>query len=366
MSSTAQAISFDRPFVAAERIGRGKVPSPPPAPRKIHEPIRLLQGLTILMVVYLHSVIPGHHYSGTPEIIGRFVRACAVPFFIAISGFLYSRTRRLSKPYTDVMKEKAYRLLLPYFVLSSIAFSIKALFGHLAARPIELTWRAYAHQLLFPWDNAIIFFWFLPTLFLIFAISIPLDKWIVGGAPIRLAGLLLGLFALSALAGIRDLSYPVRLLNICGVLNYLFNFWLGYTVCRYETLVLTVLGRKWRALLLLAFVVTLAIATPDANHAIATIEGSCGFLALFALTSVVSKNNFWQRSLSRIGDESYQIYLLSWFFQTMPIILFSQFVSKDQSVCLLISFLLAVSGPLCIAYLVGQRIPAARPLIGLR
>jgi hypothetical protein len=53
--------------------------------------------------------------------------------------------------YGRLMKEKVYRLVLPYVVLSSLAYVIKASLGHVASRPLEFTWKAYVHPLLYPW-----------------------------------------------------------------------------------------------------------------------------------------------------------------------------------------------------------------------
>ena len=317
------------------------------------------------MVVYAHSVIPGHHFSGWAELVDRFVRAVAVPMFMSISGFLYCLANQGSRPYGRLMKEKVHRLVLPYVVLSSLAYVIKASLGHVASRPLEFTWKAYVHQLLYPWDNAIILLWFLPTLFFIFVISIAIDKLLLSKGRIPLPALLVVFLILGTCIGIRQTEYPVRILNLYGVLNYLINFWAGYAICRYERAFTSGLVNSWRALLLLASSIALTVTIPDANYALAVIEGVSAFAALLGIAALVSKKTDL-KLLSFIGDNSYQIYLLSWFFQTMPIIALSRFLIKDQYLCASVSLLLGTSGPLLTTYFVRTWMPSIGPLIGFR
>jgi fucose 4-O-acetylase-like acetyltransferase len=331
----------------------------------IHQPIRILQAIAILMVVYAHSVVPGHHYSGVLDIPDRFVRTCAVPLFICVSGFLYRFTDQGSRSYGRLFNEKVQRILLPYIFLSTVAFMIKALLGAVASRPIPLTWSAYIHEMLYPWDNAIIFFWFLPTLFLIFCVSVPIDKWIVRRHPQSVLLLIALLAIVSAFVGNRDALYPSRILNVFGACNYLIFFWTGYAIRQYEDAIVRCLATRWRALAILAAAFIMTVSAPDANYGFAALQALCGIAGLFAITTVTAKTRSPQW-LCQIGDRSYQIYLLSWFFQTMPIILFSRFISQDEYICAAASFLLGTSGPLCVAHLVQKWTPAFGPVVGLR
>lgn len=61
--------------------------------------------------------------------------------------------------------EKVKRLLIPYWVISTIAFVPKVLLSRYAMRPLDFSYENYVHMLIYPSDNVIVFFWFLPTLF---------------------------------------------------------------------------------------------------------------------------------------------------------------------------------------------------------
>ena len=362
------AITQNLPRVAFEEV---EIASPPLHARPIGKArptlshIRILQGIAILLVVYAHAVIPGHRFTGGLEVFDRFVRACCVPLFICLSGFLYRYTNGGKKAAGFFLKERVLRLLVPYFCLSSLAFVVKASLGSAASRPLPYSWASYAHQLLYPWDNAVIFFWFIPTLTLICVVSLCIDKWLIQKRPAALFPLLAVLAALSSYAGINQITYPVRFFNLYGALNYLFYFWAGFALCRYEVRILSAFRASWKAIPLLAAAITLAIAAPNADHAMALLEASLGCLAMLVITKKLAERRDWP-ALMEVGDLSYQIYLLSWFFQTMPILLFSHFVSSSQYACALMSLLLGVAGPISVVYAVRRWAPFARPLIGLR
>jgi fucose 4-O-acetylase-like acetyltransferase len=365
MSTTIPLAPFEpSAFVEIKEMNAAAI-HPAQSTCAVHQPIRLLQGVAILMIVVIHSVIPGHHYSGVAEVLDRFIRSCAVPLFMTISGFLYRRSTQSCRPYGRIMKEKAVRLLLPYVAVSSVAFLIKALLGRLAVRPVSLSRQSFAHHLLYPWDNAIVYYWFLPTLFLIFAVSIALDKWVIKRQTGRLVALIVILAALAVFVGVKQAEYPIRFLNLCGVCYYLFYFWLGFAFCQYEPTILQKLGRSWRAYPLMGLALLMTIALPDPDHALAVLEAVLGFTAMFATVTLLSRRKQWTR-LAMIGDRSYQIYLLSWFFQTLPIVAVGRFISNQQYVCAAASFLLGTTGPLCATYLLRKMPPRFGVVFGLR
>ena len=321
--------------------------------------------MAIIMVVYAHAVVPGHHFTTGLGYFDLFIRACAVPLFIAVSGYLYCYSKAGLKPAGKFLSERAHRLLLPYVFLSSIAFVIKANLGSTANRHLDFSWNAYLHQLFYPWDNAIIFFWFIPTLMAICLISTYLDRWLIQKSPRALLPLLALLAVLSSCIGIDQAEYPIRFLNLCGVANYLFYFWAGYAMNRYEVPLMAVFRNKFGSGVCLACAITLPIALPNADYGFAFAEAAFGCLGLF----VMAKSLFSFKapsSLLFIGDSSYQIYLLSWFFQTMPIIIFSRYVSSEEYLVAATSISLGLLGPLLSTLLVRRRIYPMRSLIGLR
>lgn len=117
-------------------------------------------------------------------------------------------------------------MLVPYFTISSIVFLPKVTLSGLASRHVELSWGGYFHQLLYPGDNVIIFFWFLPTLFIIFCICLYASRLFRRSIPYLLVLIVLLLL---------NLASPyinIQLFSINSVAKYLFYFVLGYYFCK--------------------------------------------------------------------------------------------------------------------------------------
>jgi fucose 4-O-acetylase-like acetyltransferase len=357
-SNTADPVQTGQPeLLLKPQIRTGKHP--------FLRDIRLAQAFAILCVVSAHATIPGHRFTGILEVLDRFIRTVAVPLFICVSGYLYHYSGSGVKPVGVFLRERAYRLLLPYVSLSTLAFLIKGNIGSLAWRSLPFTPAAYLHELFYPWDNVIIFFWYLPTLMLICVISVYLDRLIIRRYSMALFPVLVALAWISTAVGINQAAYRIRFINICGALNYLFYFWIGYTLSKYERPIFALFRSAWLCVPFLLASMAFAIACPNPDHGLALLEASLVTVAMIAMAKQMSRWREWP-VLAKIGDNSYQIYLLSWFFQTLPIIVFSRLITQNQYACALASLLLAIGGPTAIAWAARTRLPVVRPLIGLR
>ncbi|MCC8071816.1 MAG: acyltransferase family protein [Bacteroidales bacterium] len=142
--------------------------------------ISALQIIGILLVVLGHALI---NYEDTP--LYRWIYSFHMPLFMALSGALfgYSCRRKGISPSSipfwgedGIVRSKVRRLLLPFFVISTITFPIKALLSRYALRPVEMTLTSYLHGLLYPWEGTIVYLWFLPTLFGCFILFVGTTK----------------------------------------------------------------------------------------------------------------------------------------------------------------------------------------------
>lgn len=133
--------------------------------------------ISFLQVFGILLVVIGHSDYGAPEepLWHTWIYSFHMPLFMFISGFLlrYGAERKgiaLADTNSGFIWKKVKRLLIPYVCISTLAFFPKALLSRFAARPLEVSWDTYIRMLVYPWDNVIMFFWFLPTLFIIFLI----------------------------------------------------------------------------------------------------------------------------------------------------------------------------------------------------
>ena len=129
--------------------------------------VSFLQAFGIILVVI------GHSYYGNTEGLWTYawIYSFHMPLFMFISGYLLqygAENKSIALSSVPLygsggfIWKKVKRLLIPYITISTVAFSLKPLFNRFAIRPVEITFTDYLKMLVYPWDNVIIFFWFLP------------------------------------------------------------------------------------------------------------------------------------------------------------------------------------------------------------
>ncbi len=285
--------------------------------------ISFLQIWGILLVVIGHS-FNGLRFYGLNDgdnynCVFTWIYQFHMPLFMLISGYLlkYINIQKglslATMTWTETGKfllKKAKRLLVPYIVISSLVFYPKVLLAQFVNRPIKGSLQAYIDMLLDPWQNVILPYWFLPTLFLIFCIvaigAKCLNQLHIKHIPIVILILLL----------ILHLTNPVkdiRLLNIGGVANYLFFFALGYYCCKYG--IEKHIAKYAIPILCITFSLSIIYFFVPDFFGIRTLAALNGISMSIAFGQVYIKRN-WSFFKPYYGA-SYAIYLLSWFPQVL-------------------------------------------------
>lgn len=275
--------------------------------------ICFLQSFGILLVVI------GHSFYGYPDnFVFTWIYSYHMPLFVFISGYLFyytlSRRGGISKVTlygeNGFIYRKVKRLLIPYVFISSLAFFPKILLSSFADRSIEASWVMYAKMLLYPHQNVIIFFWFLPTIFFIFMVvmySVHISKYLKYSMPSLTYLFILLLFHL-----FNPFAW-IGFLNIGGVCYYLFYFILGYYFCEKKMeqrfLKRYILGLCCTLSLSLLFIYIPSFIGKDVLMAINGIA-----LSLF-LGQIYIKYEW--TFLHHLFGASYAIYLFSWFPQVL-------------------------------------------------
>lgn len=285
--------------------------------------------ISFLQIFGIWLVVIGHSFFGNLQHpVHAWIYAFHMPLFMFISGYLFFDTlNRAGAPLTlkscgRILFKKVKRLLVPYFVISTLAFFSKALLNRFALRQVEISWEAYLKMLLYPEDNVIVFFWFLPTLFLIFCVVLAgcygIGRWRSYRFVVLTVGL--GLLALNLFNPLEG----VRLLNLEGVVHYGVYFMAGYYGNRFDV------GRKWGGrhpawmlLLTLCLSVGLLCLPPFAGRNLLTAFN--GILLSLCLSRLYVQND-WRFFHAYFGA-SYMIYLLSWFPQVATEQIFMRLVA---------------------------------------
>lgn len=310
--------------------------------------VSFLQAWGIILVVLGHC----DYGASIPPIWHTWIYTFHMPLFMFISGFLLRYTGEVHNTSfvqmtasTRFIKKKATRLLIPYIAISTIAFIPKILLSQFAARPITFSFHEYIHMLIYPWDNVIQFFWFLPTLFLIFCIASILGKYVR-----RLKVPVWGCLASSLILYLFNPVTHITILNIGGVVNYLFYFSLGYFVCKNKMMVF--IGQHPWFYLILTFVLSCILMNMPSIKILKAITAINGITMSFALGYLYNSYNC--TILNNLYGASYTIYLFSWFPQVLSQQVFLAATGAPWWVGGILAFITGIYVPLLIFHLINK------------
>lgn len=155
----------------------------------------------------------------------------AMPMFIFVSGYLFAFLRQKGKyqNFVDLAKNKAKRILLPYFVFGLIMMATTNNF-----HPLALFYGNYWHL------------WFLPMLFWCFIIAYLLNKWVMSFESQII--ILLFCFILSLFP-----SFIPRLLGIHYITIWFCWFYLGMVIYHHKDVIISNIA-KYKLVYILIFI----------------------------------------------------------------------------------------------------------------
>lgn len=296
--------------------------------------ISFLQIYGIILVVIGHANISWSE--NNPLYIFRdWIYSYHMPLFIFISGYLLQYTLQekeisinnlVSSNYWNFVFQKAKRLLLPYVFISSLVFFPKVYFSYYALRPINGSINEWIHMLIYPWDNVIAIYWFLPTLFIITIICI-LIIWLF--RKFNLPQLSYFIITIMLLLNIYNPLRGFLLFNLEGVIHYSLYFILGIYYCQFQQQINKVLYIKSHIMLVATFFVSIILLSyhtanpphpiplrhPDIYYIIAIIKAVNGIIMSISLGYLYIEKD-WSYFKHLYGSSS-AIYLFSWFPQVI-------------------------------------------------
>lgn len=298
--------------------------------------ISFLQTFTIILVVVGHSFVGKAAEEPFVE-AQTWIYSFHMPMFMLLSGWLFSYKNKdnlsgikwFGKEGFVVGKIK--RLLVPYFLLSTVAFFVKAQFSQYAVRPIGFTFDDYLHQLIYPYDNAMGHMWFLPTLFFIFLIVVCINKLLKKIPMPILQGIMLVVFLIVSLF-FKPLQ--IKILNVSGILYYLFYFQLGVMIERYGIFERIEKSKIHIGAFVLFIISILLLLVPMffGQRQVAALVG-IGFSVCLGYIYLHHNSHF----LDHLNGASYTIYLFSWFPQVFCYQVLMKFLDVDGLLLFLLS-----------------------------
>lgn len=270
--------------------------------------ISFMQTFGIILVVLGHSTYQLMQAGHTPAIY-KWIYTFHMPLFFFISGYLlrYSNDRK-GRQLSDMpalgkdgfITKKIKRLLIPYFVISSLVFIPKTMMSAMALRPVDMSVWSYLDMLLYPQTNVIGYFWFLPTLFMIFCLALLASR-----IKVRVNDILL----LAALIAVNLTVPDIALIGLGDAIYNSIFFAAGYVVCKYK--LENMVGRHAAVTATVTFIISIALLRLPEGGIRFLISSFNGILMVIAAAHIYTGKKL--HFLDHIDGASYTIYLLSWF-----------------------------------------------------
>lgn len=302
-----------------------------------------LRGIGIFLVVLGHSFpfideinIPIYKY------IHSLIYSFHMPLFIMISGFFAYKILDINsfKEYKEFVLSKFKKLMIPYFTISFITIPIKLILNSFSERKIVYQ-EILTDIFLYPWNNPIIFFWFIYVLFLIFVFSplvVKINKYIV-----------LTLFFILSLLKIDNIAF----MGISTIFNYSIYFFIGlyfreFYIKRRES-ILNFKFNPINSIFLILIPTIIFILNINFNfqnifsnllYILKSFLGIYLSIILCILIYQFKNINIISSFLNILGKYSFDIYLLSWFPQIFVRIVFSQILNLNYNFVVLVSLIL--------------------------
>lgn len=272
-----------------------------------------------------------------------------IPLFFVISGYLfvYTFNANFKKTYFQYISQKARRLLIPYVVVSSIAFPLKAILSLYAIRPVDFSFFSYIEVITCPGKNPIIFFWFLPTLFTIYLFYRMLQVSLRNEMYIFLMMVFFVFLYFWVPSYSSYIPYVLR-----AVSQFIIFFYVGILIRTYNVDIYFVRYG------IFAFIVSVALFLffRDKNIYISKLV-----LPVLGIVFSWSFADFflnYTNSLSLlIGRYSYQVYLFSWFPQIFFKILLGQLFFVNIWLAVVSMFLGGLMLPIVMTMLLNKIVP---------
>ena len=309
--------------------------------------INILYSIGTILAVFGHSrPNTGFGYEGSilNQII-IFIYTFHMPLFFAIAGFLlYNSKSLVNKSFGMFVKDKALKLLTPYFILTAIFLIPK---GYIEFGGFEFLTPTFLLKVFFsPRDNTWGHFWFLPVLFVCYVIvagfkklMLKLDK-----------KLKLIIFMTFIILSTFFMIWPIntKWLGLKDISQNLFYMLFGMLLAFCEKHLKVNVSKSLKiiiAALLFAVSVIVFIYGYSIFKGIITI---CMLLGLILLAKAVG--NFGYKGFSFISKNIFTIYIYSWIFQSFTLILLTK-LNVSLWVLNIIMFVVGIGFPLFIAFL---------------
>ena len=322
--------------------------------KQVIKELNYIKGLAILLVFIGHASTPSFlHRPHAYEFIVQLIYSFHMSLFFLVSGFLSYKIIdiKLDKSYFNFIKSKFYRLGVPFLTISFITNALIIILRYLLNTPfskIELL-NLIRIVFLYPEDGLMGALWFLYTLLIIFIISPIILK-----LPFSIS------IPVSLFLNIYIEKY-INFLSISRVSFFLIYFLLGlYFRINYFNKNKDILNKfsslRKNILLLCSLFCIISYSYIITNqkyissYLLNTLNFICGLAAIYIILIFIKKfkNEKAKSFLYYLGNHSMDIYIFSWFFQILSMILITKILNITNYNLFFISNI--IIGSLCLPF----------------
>lgn len=316
--------------------------------KKYYNEITVARGIGILLVVLGHALKQTGERGVFTNMPVSMIYSFHMPLFFVLSGFVSVKILEYStvKEYTKYIKNRAIRLLIPYFVMGILYMPLKYVMNSFAINKYDFSqsWR------LILGDNPNTTMWFLYTLFWVSVIALILLRRSV------LLPMLVISAVLSGSAYIFSWNFKIP--------KYLFFFIFGIYIREHYESFIELRRKKLNIFLvfIVFFCVNMVFYLRDGRGAFVTsISGTilCMWFALW----IVENNKKSYDTLKSLGDASMDIYILSDPVQTVSRLILWNILHIPNILVIILCFILGTGMSFVAAKYILRRFKVFRILL---
>jgi len=327
-----------------------------PRPSKIGW-LLILQGFAMLLVVVGHAWLTRFDDTSYPEVssVIRIIYHFHMSLFFCISGFLFWQTKlSANKSWLEIIRDKAYRLLIPYISFTLLTLLLKTALPGLMKRQAELSFEYIAKAIIFPDSNPLGELWFVAALFILFI-------------PGKIYTLLSKRLSISAAAICLVIAINWNInpeIDYFGISKSIFHFpafFFGILLARHKFI--DRLPPKWWAIPVCAIIILLFETLGQSAKIHLNVISMGWIFSCFWLSKLAEK---WAPNIfSSFRDHTFQIFLLGIFFQIAIRVIFKQ-LNTAYYVFFGASIFLGLYGSVAISLCLRRWAPRwIKPMFGL-
>ncbi len=313
---------------------------------------------TMVLVVNGHANIPNDP-AANPEwffIFRGFTRSFQMHLFLFISGFLFIHTH-IHKEFSwiQLMRKKIKRLLVPYFVLLSLAYLPRVYLSQWTDGKFTFSFLSYLKMFVNPHYSVMYNYWFIFTVFVFF---------IFGGYCLYLVKNkrhMQAAIVTAALAIISIHKIEIDWLCLNYITGYFIYFFLGCLFYHCKSNIDELNDKLWG---IIFFIVILMINVFHLDIPNVFIRLS-GIMFAYFLILAYKRSSYRFFVFNFMEGYTYPIYLLSWFFHNGTTFFLNKQMGLGFYIVYPISLSSAIIFPVLIAKLLENKFPKYKHIVGI-